>query len=160
MHRAVPPREAPMSWPPSSPQEVPDPADAFSWDPEPSAPRSKPRRQWREKFGDAFRGLKLGIRGHSSFAVHFFFSALVVAAALILGCELMAGCLLLLCIGLVLTVELCNSAVETLFRGLDEATRERAWPCLDIAAGAVLLASITASVVGGLILLYQLVRLL
>src|SRR6266487_3657860 len=101
MHRAVPPREAPMSWPPSSPQEVPDPADAFSWDPEPSAPRSKPRRQWREKFGDAFRGLKLGVRGHSSFFVHFFFAALVAAAAGALRCDYIDWCILLGCIGFV-----------------------------------------------------------
>ena len=53
-----------------------------------------------------------------------------------------------MCIGLVLTAELFNSAVETLFRGLDEPTRERAWPALDIAAGAVLLASVFAAAVG------------
>jgi diacylglycerol kinase len=69
-------------------------------------------------------------------------------------------CLLLGCVGLVLTAELFNSAVETLFRGLDEPTKARVWPCLDIAAGAVLLASITASVIGGLIFLYQLAALL
>ena len=52
------------------------------------------------------------------------------------------------CIGLVLTAELFNSAVETLFRGLDEATKDRVWPALDISAGAVLLASLTAVAVG------------
>jgi diacylglycerol kinase len=122
---------------------------------EPEA-RSRPPRPWRHKFGDAFRGLKLGIRGHSSFFVHFFFAALVVAGATILRCGLIQWCLLLGCIGLVLTAELFNSALETLFRGLDEETRERVWPSLDIAAGAVLLASITAAVVGGLVFLGQL----
>src|ERR1700692_4893743 len=90
-------------------------------------PPRRPKRRWRAKFGDALRGLKLGIRGHSSFFVHFFFSALVLAAAGILGCELEQLCLLLLCIGLVLTAELFNSAVETLFRGLDEVTKEKTW---------------------------------
>ena len=46
--------------------------------------QTRPKRAWRAKFGDAMRGLKLGIRGHSSFFVHFFFSALVLAAAAIL----------------------------------------------------------------------------
>ena len=59
--------------------------------------------------------------------------------------------LLLLCIGGVLTAELFNSAVETLFRGLDETAKGRCWPALDIAAGAVLAASIVAAVIGGLI---------
>ena len=100
------------------------------------------------------------MRGHSSFSVHFFFSALVLTSAIVLQCELWQWCVLLGCIGFVLTAELFNSAVETLFRGLDEATKERAWPALDVAAGAVLMASITASVIGGLILFYQLARLL
>jgi diacylglycerol kinase len=126
--------------------------------PEPMTPL-RPRRPWRDKFRDAFRGLKLGIRGHSSFSIHFFFTALVLAAAIALGCELLEWCILLGCIGLVLTAELFNSAVEVLFRGLDEPTRERVWPCLDIAAGAVLLASITAAIVGGLIFLFKVAHL-
>jgi len=89
-------------------------------------PSSRPRRSWRDKFRDAFHGLKLGIRGHSSFAVHFFAAALVVLTALILGCEPWEWGLLTLAIGLVLTAELGNSALETLFRGLDPQARERA----------------------------------
>jgi diacylglycerol kinase len=129
--------------------------------PRPGEPPARPRsrRPWRDKFRAAFRGIKQGVRGHSSFFVHFFFTALVLAAAIVLRCDLVQWCLLLGCVGLVLTAELFNSAVETLFRGLDEATRARVWPCLDIAAGAVLLASLTASVIGGLIFLYQLAAL-
>ena len=134
--------------PPSS-LVLPDPA------PEPPAQKRPPRR-WRHKFGDAFRGLKLGVRGHSSFSVHFFFAALVVAGAIVLRCSLEQWCLLLGCVGIVLTAELFNSAIETLFRGLDEKTQSRTWPCLDIAAGAVLLASLTAAVIGALVFLRQL----
>jgi len=128
--------------------------------PLPDAPRGKPRRSWRAKFGDAFRGLKLGVRGHSSFSVHFFFAALVIAAAVALRCDLTQWCLLLGCIGLVLTAELFNSTVETLFHGLDEKTKDRTHGCLDIAAGAVLLASITAAIVGGLVFVSRLIALL
>jgi diacylglycerol kinase len=124
----------------------------------PIRPRS--RRPWRDKFRAAFRGLKLGVRGHSSFFVHFFFAALVLAAAIALRCDMVQWCLLLGCIGLVLTAELVNSAVETLFHGLDEETKSRVWPCLDIAAGAVLLASLTASVIGSIIFLSKLAALL
>jgi diacylglycerol kinase len=104
----------------------------------------------------AFRGLKLGVRGHSSFAVHFFFTALVLAAAIVFRCTLLEWCVLLGCIGLVLTAELFNSAIETLFRGLDEETRSRTWPALDIASGAVLLASLTAAVIGACLFLAKL----
>src|SRR5262249_2448861 len=104
----------------------------------------------------AFRGLKLGVRGHSSFFVHFFFAALVLAAAVVFQCDLSQWCILLGCIGLVLTAELFNSALEILFRGLDQETKERAWPALDVAARAVLLASIPASVVGLIVFLPRL----
>ncbi len=120
-------------------------------------PRRPPRRSWRDKFRVALRGVKLGVRGHSSFAVHFFFAALVLAAAIAFRCTLLEWCLLLGCIGMVLTAELFNSAMETLFRCLDESVRERAWPCLDIAAGGVLLASLTAAVIGSIIFLSKLI---
>jgi diacylglycerol kinase len=125
---------------------------------EPDRPR--PRRSWVFKFRCAFRGLKLGVRGHSSFFVHFFFAALVVVAALVLRCDVLEWCVLLGCIGLVMTAELFNSAIETLFRGLDEATKERVWPCLDIAAGAVLLASLVSAAIGAIIFVCQLLKLL
>jgi diacylglycerol kinase len=118
-------------------------------------PKKRPRRPWRAKFRAAVRGLKLGIRGHSSFAVHFFFTALVLLSGVVLGCDLVQWCLLLLCIGLVLTAELFNSAVETMFRGLDEASKERGWPALDIAAGAVLLASGIAVLVGAVVFIQR-----
>lgn len=124
------------------------------WEPNPGGdvelPRKK-RRRWRDKFREAFRGVKLGVRGHSSFFVHFFFAVLAVAAALALGCGLVEWCLVLGCVGLVITAELFNSAIETLFHGLDAETRSRSYKCLDIAAGAVLVASLTAAAVGTLV---------
>jgi diacylglycerol kinase len=127
--------------------------------PEPPKPKEeRPRRSWSTKFAAAFRGLKLGVRGHSSFFVHFFFAALVVVAAWVLQCDLLQWCILLGCIGLVLTAELFNSAIETLFRGLDEETKSRAWPALDVAAGAVLMASLTASVIGMIVFVSRLVH--
>src|SRR5262249_44807698 len=111
-------------------------------------PAKKPPRPWGQKFSDAFRGIKLGIRGHSSFSVHFFFAVLVIAGGIILGCNLVQWCLLVGSIGMVLAAELFNSAIETLVRGLDEPSRNAVRPCLDIAAGAVLLASITAVIIG------------
>jgi diacylglycerol kinase len=122
--------------------------------------RQRPRRPWSQKFGDALRGLKFGIRGHSSFFVHFFAAALVVLAAAALQCTVTQWCLLLGCIGMVLTAELFNSAIETLHRGFDAETRERTWKALDIAAGAVLMASITAAIVGALVLGKRLGQLL
>lgn len=119
----------------------------------------RPRRLWRDRLGPACRGIKLGVRGHSRFFVHFFCTALVLTAAIVLRCDLVQWCLLLGCIGLVHVTELLNNAVEALFRGLDEENMRRASHCMDIAAGAVLLASVTASVIGALIFLSRLIEM-
>src|SRR5438067_1599715 len=120
----------------------------------------KPRRTWRAKFRDAFRGLKLGVRGHSSFCIHFFFAVLAVAACSVLGCSRIEWCLIAGCIGAVFTTELVNSALETLFRGLDEANKRSVRGCLDIAAAAVLVAALTSVVVGSIIFVAKLRALL
>jgi diacylglycerol kinase len=114
-------------------------------------PQPRPKRPWRKRLAAAFRGLGLGVHGHSSFFVHSFCAALVVATAAVLGCAAWQWCVLLGCIGMVFTAELFNSAVETLFRGLDEETKARAWPALDVSAGAVLMACLAAAVVGGVV---------
>ncbi len=122
-----------------------------------AAERPRRRQTWRKKFLIAFRGIKFGVRGQSSFTVHFFCATGVIMAAGVLGCDRVEWCLLLGCIGLVLTAELFNSSIETLFRGLDETAKERVWPSLDIASAGVLMASITASMVGLIILLPKLI---
>src|SRR5438552_1327600 len=96
----------------------------------PTEPARRPRpRPWGDKFRDALRGLKCGVRGKASFAVHFFFAVLSVIAASVFGCAAVEWCLLLGCIGLVLTAELFHCAVEALYRGLDEEARARAGRC-------------------------------
>jgi diacylglycerol kinase len=135
----------------------PLPAELSSEWPEPAR---RPRRRWRDKVRVALRGVKLGVRGHSSFAVHFFFAALAVAAAVTLECSLAEWCLLFLCVGGVIAAELFNSAFVTLFRGLDEASRARWHGCLEISAGAVLVASATALLVGATIFLHRFLKVL
>ncbi len=128
--------------------------------PDPAARERDPGRRWRDKFREAARGVKLGVRGHSSFSVHFFFAALTIAAGVVLECDRVEWCLLTGCIGLVITAELFNSAIETLFHGLDPESKARIDGCLDIAAGAVLVASGTALVIGAVVFAHRLVSLL
>jgi len=118
------------------------------------------RRLWLDKLRESLRGIKLGIRGHSRFFVHFFFAALIIAMAIVLRCEPLEWCLLLGCIGLVLTAELFNSALEVLCRGLDEISKIRARHCLHIASGAVLLASTTSALIGTVVFVPKLAAML
>lgn len=112
----------------------------------------RPKLNWIGKFRVAFRGIYFGVVGQSSFVVHISVIVMVIVSALILKLDSISWCLLLLCIGMVITTELLNSAIEVLFRCLPEATQEKGWPALDIAAGAVLAASITAAIIGCLVL--------
>jgi diacylglycerol kinase len=112
-------------------------------------------RSWGRRFGDAFRGVKAGIRGQSSFFVHFFVAAMVVAAGAVLQVDLYEWCLLLLCITVVIAAEMFNSALESMAKAITGEPDPHLGNSLDIAAAAVLLASIGASLVGTIIFARQ-----
>jgi diacylglycerol kinase len=109
---------------------------------------SSPDRSWARKFCDAFRGTKEGVRGQSSFFVHFFIAAAVVAAGAVLGVSWVEWCLLLLCIAGVLTAEMFNSALESMAKAITGESDPHLCNSLDIGSAAVLVASIGAAVVG------------
>ena len=113
-------------------------------------------RSWARKFRDAFRGLKEGVRGQSSFFVHFFVAAVVVAAGVVLGVSLVEWCLLALCIAGVLTAEMFNSALESMAKAITGQSDPHLGNSLDIGSAAVLLASIGASMVGAIIFAHRL----
>ena len=121
---------------------------------------SSPERSWACKFREAFRGVKTGARGQSSFFVHFFFAAAVVATAAVLCMGYIDWCLLLLCITVVLTAEMFNSAMESVAKAITDEDNPHVGDFLDIGAAAVLLASIGAAVIGSLIFLHRIAELL
>lgn len=108
-------------------------------------------RGWYEKFADAFRGVKVGVHGQSSFFVHFFMAAAVVATAMIMELGLLSWCVLLLCIALVLTAEMFNSALEAIARSMTDGYDAHVGEALDIGSGAVLIASFGSALVGSII---------
>ena len=112
---------------------------------------TSPERSWGDKFRDAFRGLKAGVRGQSTFLVHFFAAAAVIAAAAVLRVDRYEWCLLLLCITVVLVAEMFNSALESMAKAITSEHDPHIGNSLDIAAAAVLVASIGAAIVGAII---------
>lgn len=110
-----------------------------------------PQRTWYQKFRCAFRGLGIGIRGQSSFAVHFAAAGLTILAAALLRVDRSEWCVLILCVTIVLTAEMFNSALEQLARAVDRSENRHIGSALDIGSAAVLTASLGASVVGVLI---------
>ena len=103
---------------------------------------------WKQKFGVAFRGLREGVRGESSFVAHFAIAAAVLAAAGVLRMDAVQWCLLLLCIAGVLAAEMFNSALESMARAITAQEHPHIRDALDIASGAVLTAAFGSIAVG------------
>jgi len=115
-------------------------------------PRRRRPRTWPDKFRDAFRGVSRAIRSQSSFAVHLAVAAMVVVVAAALGVSLVGWCVLSGAIGFVLAAEIFNTAIESLARSLGQRRHPRIRDALDMASGGVLIAAITAVVMGVLVL--------
>ena len=115
-----------------------------------------PRQTWNRKFRHAFHGIKLGIQGQSSFFVHFFMASAVILAALALDATLIDWCLLVLCITIVMSAEMFNSALEWMAKAVDSQHNPRLGAALDIGSAAVLLAAIGAIVVGCVVFIHRL----
>jgi len=107
---------------------------------------------WLRKFGVAVTGAFWAFRDQNSFHVHGLVAAGVLVVAAWLRLPAISWALLVFAIGLVVTAELLNSALEILVGVLHPQRDARIGLALDVAAGGVLVASITAAVVGVLVL--------
>jgi len=97
--------------------------------------------------------LRLGVRGQTSFLVHFVMAGAVLVAAALLQLDRTQWCVLVLCITVVLVAEMFNSALEQLARAVDRSENRYLGSALDIGSAAVLMAAMGATVVGSLVFL-------
>ncbi len=108
--------------------------------------------RWRFKFAYALRGIAVGIRDQNSFHVHFPATLVVFALAKWLQVSRAEWLALVVCITIVFSAELFNSAIEHLARAITREENPEIRDALDVASGAVLVASIGAAVVGLIVL--------
>ena len=80
--------------------------------------------------------------------IHCTAAVLVVIAGLILGLSVTEWCICLGLFGLVMALELVNTAVESVVDLVTEERKPLAKVAKDTAAGAVLIAAIMAAVIG------------
>lgn len=119
-----------------------------------------PRRTWRDKFADTFRGVRAALRGQTSFGVHLVAAVLVIAAAAVLQLSSTEWAVLLLSITVVLVAEILNTALECLARAITSERHPAIGQALDLAAAAVLLAALGAACVGAVVFGRQIWQLL
>lgn len=99
-------------------------------------------------FQNAFRGIRMALRSERNMRIHMIFVILVVFFGIVLVISPLEWLICLLCFGLVLGLEMMNTAIENLVDLVSPQKQKMAGRAKDIAAGAVLLSSIVAAIIG------------
>ncbi len=105
---------------------------------------------WRS-FNHAFEGIMYAARTQQNMRIHFLIALLVVLASLFLRLDRYYIVALVIIIAIVLALELLNTAVEAIVDLLTVTHHPLAKTAKDAAAGAVLVSSIAAVLVGYLV---------
>lgn len=119
----------------------------------------KPKYNFIEKCGLALSGIGYGIYAELHLKVHIIFSALVVALGVFFKLPKLEWTVLILSIGIVIITEIINTAIELCIDLQTKTKKMRAKLSKDLAAGAVLVASLQALLIGYLIFYDKLVIL-
>lgn len=102
-------------------------------------------------FKHAFDGIVSATREEWPFATHWISTAAVVTAGCFFGITRSEWCLVVLCIGLVISLELVNTAIERLSDAVIPEQNPKIKFVKDASAGAVLIASIATAVIAAII---------
>lgn len=106
-----------------------------------------------KSFVFAFQGIKSAFKSEFNFRFHFIAAILTIAAGFYFNITGFEWLVIILCIGLVITAELFNTAIEKIVNLVSPEYHPLAGQIKDIAAGAVLIIAIT-SLISGLIIFF------
>ena len=111
-------------------------------------------------FRNARKGMRLSLKSEQNIRVHFAAATLAIITALFFHFSIVKFCIILLTIGAVISAEMMNSAIEF---ALDSIYHNRYSKMVgmakDIAAGAVMVVSIIAILIGALLFVPPFVHL-
>ena len=108
----------------------------------------------------SFRGIAGAVRDEHNFRIHLVIAVVVIITGLWLDLSIAEWLFVVFAIGFVLTAELFNSAIERLTDMIQPGKNPKAGMIKDMAAGAVLVAAITAAIIGLFIFIPRLINLL
>ena len=110
------------------------------------------KQNFSSTFRNARKGMRLTLKSERNIRVHFFFSSLVLVSACCLNFSITKFCILLLTIAAVISAEMFNSAIEFSLDAIFHNKFSRmVGMAKDIAAGAVMVVTITAIMIGVLL---------
>ncbi len=99
-------------------------------------------------FGYALKGIKAVFGKEANMNIHLIMAVLVIICGFVFMISITEWILCILCFGLVISLEMLNSALENVVDLISPEHHELAGKAKDIAAGAVLVAAFCAAVVG------------
>ena len=99
-------------------------------------------------FKYAFEGINQALREEPNLKIHLILGILVVIFGFLLQLSIVEWAIILTMIGLVIAVELTNTAVEAVVDAFTSEDHPGAKLAKDISAGAVLVVAMTSAVVG------------
>ncbi len=105
-------------------------------------------------------GLKTAIKSERSMKFHLFFTVLVFIAGGLFRISIVEWVLVTICVGMVISLEIVNTAIERLVDVVSTERRPELGQIKDIAGGAVLVGAIIAVIVGALIFLPKIIGLI
>ena len=101
-----------------------------------------------KSFGYAGRGIRLVCGSEPNMKIHIVISFIVIVCGFLFSISLTEWMLCLLCIGLVLGMEMMNTAIENVVDLVTPDFHSLAGRAKDAAAGAVLICSIISAIIG------------
>jgi len=117
-------------------------------------------RKFIESAGYAVTGLRFAFRSQRNLWIHLTMALFAVFLSFVLGVSAIEACIIALVISSVFILELMNTAMEEVVNMLHITRKMRAMVVKDVSAAAVLVASIAAVIIGGIIFIPKLLALL
>jgi diacylglycerol kinase (ATP) len=107
----------------------------------------------------AFKGVEFVLLSQHNMWIHITLAFIALMIGFVLGINIFEWIAVVFSIGLVLTAEIFNSAIETLVDLISPNYNEKAGKIKDMAAGAVLISAITAVIIGAIIFIPRILNL-
>lgn len=101
-----------------------------------------------KSFKYAFDGICTGIKEEQNMKIHITIMILVIIFGIMLKISKMEWIICIILFGLVISMELINTAIENTVDLITKEKNEQAKIAKDVAAGAVLVSAITSAIIG------------
>ena len=111
-------------------------------------------------FKYAFEGILSALKTERNLKIHIFIMIFVIIMGIILKISTIEWCICIILFGLVISLELLNTAIETVVDIAMPEINEKAKKAKDISASAVLVSAIASAVIGFIIFLPKLLNLI